>query len=124
MCNHAACLCIHFISCRTDSGDVLMSIIAIIIAIIVALGVGACGDFFVLALFSINKDEREECNYRGARCAQRDESEESMQRIQEKCICCGRTTDYYLDTPSADRKLYVSGCGQLCKNCYTALNMK
>ena len=51
MCNHSVCLCIHFISCRTESGDVLMSIIALIIAIIVALGVGACGDFLCWPCF-------------------------------------------------------------------------
>lgn len=105
--------------CPTKSGDVLVSTTVLIIGIFAALGVGACSGFFVLALFSVNKCE--ECPHRCAKPTQNDEPHESMQHIHDKCVYCGGDTEYDVDAPITERKFYVSGCGQLCKSCYTAL---
>lgn len=39
----------------------------------------------------------------------------------EKCILCGVDTKVPIDTPIGDRKEYIEGCGQLCKECYNSL---
>lgn len=36
----------------------------------------------------------------------------------EKCVLCGKETEYTFGVPIQERNYYVSGCGQLCKQCY------
>lgn len=36
----------------------------------------------------------------------------------EKCVICHKTLDITCDTPIQERGNYISGCGQLCEDCY------
>lgn len=36
----------------------------------------------------------------------------------DKCVICGKDTGVLHDTPVSERKRYVSGSGQLCRECY------
>lgn len=36
----------------------------------------------------------------------------------EKCILCGKDTEYVFKIPIQERNYYIPGCGQLCKQCY------
>lgn len=36
----------------------------------------------------------------------------------DKCVICGADTGIAQNTPVAERKRYISGCGQLCRDCY------
>ncbi len=36
----------------------------------------------------------------------------------DRCVLCGDETGYTYDVPVDMRRFYVSGCGQLCENCY------
>ena len=40
---------------------------------------------------------------------------------KEKCIRCGRETEYEVSTPVTMRRYYVEGSGQLCLLCYQKL---
>lgn len=40
------------------------------------------------------------------------------------CVICGNDTGVAQDTPIQDRKRYVSGSGQLCRECYYDLYLK
>lgn len=37
---------------------------------------------------------------------------------KDQCVLCGRITVEEKDKPIKNRKYYVPGSGQLCKNCY------
>ena len=37
---------------------------------------------------------------------------------KEKCVLCGKVTLEEINRPIKERKYYVSGSGQLCKDCY------
>lgn len=39
----------------------------------------------------------------------------------EQCIICGQNTHVPKSTDIADRKFYITGCGQLCQECYLEL---
>ena len=41
----------------------------------------------------------------------------------EKCILCGKDTYISVATPVTIRKYYLSGCGQLCEDCYHRLEL-
>lgn len=36
----------------------------------------------------------------------------------EKCVCCGKETQYTFGIPIQERRFYIPGCGQLCEQCY------
>ena len=36
---------------------------------------------------------------------------------KEKCVICGKETEYLKSTPIQQRECYVVGCGQLCEDC-------
>jgi NMD protein affecting ribosome stability and mRNA decay len=40
---------------------------------------------------------------------------------KEKCIRCGKETEYDINTPVDIRKWYIEGTGQLCEQCYFTL---
>lgn len=46
----------------------------------------------------------------------------SETRQFERCIRCGKETEYTTDTPVALRYCFVDGAGQLCRECYAKLN--
>ncbi len=48
----------------------------------------------------------------------------AVQDIMEKCVLCGKKTEYMHQMPIDERKDYVPGVGQLCSNCYAALYLK
>lgn len=39
----------------------------------------------------------------------------------EKCVLCGKNTNIEETTKIKQRKYYVSGSGQLCKECYNKI---
>lgn len=39
----------------------------------------------------------------------------------EKCILCNNNTDIFTSMPIDERIYFISGCGQLCKKCYSQL---
>lgn len=40
----------------------------------------------------------------------------------EKCVICKKQTNVLKSTPVKDRKYYVEGAGQLCKECFFEMN--
>ena len=42
----------------------------------------------------------------------------SFWKEKDKCISCGKETEYLVSTHIDYRKYYVEGAGQLCKDCY------
>ena len=38
--------------------------------------------------------------------------------MKEKCIRCGRETEYEVSTPVTIRRYFIEGSGQLCEECY------
>ena len=42
----------------------------------------------------------------------------------ERCVICGKPTDYSVDTPIDKRECYVEGAGQLCRKCYFEVYIK
>ncbi len=42
----------------------------------------------------------------------------------ERCLLCGKMTEYKKDTSITERIGYIEGCGQLCKDCYYELYIK
>lgn len=41
--------------------------------------------------------------------------------MKEKCIRCGRETEYEVSTPVTVRRYYIEGSGQLCEACFHIL---
>lgn len=41
--------------------------------------------------------------------------------LYERCVCCGKMTDVLKDVNIAQRKGYIQGAGQLCRECYDKL---
>ena len=41
----------------------------------------------------------------------------------DRCVLCGGYTEYMKDTPVEQRTRYVTGAGQLCKECYDTVYM-
>ena len=39
----------------------------------------------------------------------------------EKCVCCGKDSGVPCGTPIAERRYYIQGSGQLCRDCYNEL---
>ena len=39
----------------------------------------------------------------------------------EKCIRCGQSTPYSINTPISSRQFYIDSSGQLCEECWNAL---
>ena len=46
-----------------------------------------------------------------------------MEKEKEKecCVVCDKETEYTKDTHIDQRKYYVEGAGQLCKECYASI---
>lgn len=42
----------------------------------------------------------------------------------EKCVACGKDTGVPHGTPLKGRKRYISGSGQLCRDCYRELYLQ
>ncbi|MBQ8549769.1 MAG: hypothetical protein IJ426_00320 [Clostridia bacterium] len=42
----------------------------------------------------------------------------------ECCILCGKSTGVCVYTPVEQRAFYITGCGQLCAECYNNLHEK
>ena len=40
---------------------------------------------------------------------------------KEKCIRCGKETEYDINTPITVRRYFVEGAGQLCEACFHIL---
>lgn len=43
------------------------------------------------------------------------------QKERERCVLCGKPTEYTKHTPISERIGYIEGCGQLCKDCFVEL---
>jgi len=41
--------------------------------------------------------------------------------MKERCIRCGKKTEYNVSTPVTVRRWYVEGSGQLCEQCFYEL---
>lgn len=41
--------------------------------------------------------------------------------MKERCIRCGKETEYDISTPVTVRRRYVEGSGQLCEKCFYEL---
>ena len=41
--------------------------------------------------------------------------------MKERCVRCGKETEYDIHTPIAFRRYYIEGAGQLCKDCWKKL---
>ena len=41
--------------------------------------------------------------------------------VKEKCIRCGKETEYDINTPITLRRYFVEGAGQLCEACFHIL---
>ena len=41
--------------------------------------------------------------------------------MKERCIRCGKETEYDVSTPVTVRRWYVEGSGQLCEQCFYEL---
>lgn len=41
--------------------------------------------------------------------------------MRERCVRCGKETEYDVSTPVTMRKWYVEGSGQLCEECWNHL---
>ena len=42
----------------------------------------------------------------------------------ERCVICGKPTEYCKDTPIDKRERYIEGAGQLCRECYFEIYLK
>lgn len=45
----------------------------------------------------------------------------SLKEERERCVLCGRLTEYTEDNPISERTGYIEGSGQLCRTCYAGL---
>lgn len=43
---------------------------------------------------------------------------------KDKCISCGKITEYTITTHIDQRKNYIEGAGQLCPGCYNKIYEK
>jgi len=43
--------------------------------------------------------------------------------MKDKCILCGKETEYDKDTHVDFRLYYIDGSGQLCKRCFNSLEV-
>ena len=43
---------------------------------------------------------------------------------KDKCVFCGKETNYLFSTPISQRVCYIEGAGQLCQKCYYGLFIK
>ena len=52
--------------------------------------------------------------------SKKNEPEAAQKNAQKTdcCVLCGEETVYNTSTPISARSFYVSGCGQLCENCF------
>ena len=41
--------------------------------------------------------------------------------MNDKCIRCGKETEYDINTPKTVRRYFVEGAGQLCEECFHKL---
>ena len=41
--------------------------------------------------------------------------------MNDKCIRCGKETEYDINTPITVRRYFVEGAGQLCEECFHIL---
>ena len=48
----------------------------------------------------------------------RESIDRQQENLVEKCVICGKFTQYLHNTPIFSREHYVEGGGQLCKSCY------
>lgn len=51
-----------------------------------------------------------------------DEKDARTNDEYEKCIICRKQTKVLKSTPIKERKYYVEGAGQLCKECFLDMN--
>lgn len=51
----------------------------------------------------------------------RDKRSHMIAGEKECCILCGKVTEAVKDQPLSERKFYIEGAGQLCKECYQEL---
>ena len=42
----------------------------------------------------------------------------------ERCVICGKPTEYHADTSIDKRDYYVEGAGQLCRKCFFEIYLK
>ena len=42
----------------------------------------------------------------------------------ERCVICGKPTEYRKDVPIDKRECYIEGAGQLCRKCYFEIYLK
>lgn len=47
-----------------------------------------------------------------------------LKNKKEKCVLCGKSTHANKSDDISKRNNYVSGCGQLCKKCYSDVYKK
>lgn len=40
------------------------------------------------------------------------------------CVLCGKKTEYFTETPIANRLGFIAGADQLCSDCHKALYLK
>ena len=53
-----------------------------------------------------------------------DKCEKQANDEVERCVICGKPTEYRIDTPIDKRECYVEGAGQLCRECYFEIYLK
>jgi len=53
-----------------------------------------------------------------------DEKELDKENAIEKCVVCGKETEYTYNISISERQFYIEGAGQLCKQCYYDLYIK
>ena len=53
-----------------------------------------------------------------------DKREKQVDGEVERCVICGKPTDYRADTPINKRGCYVEGAWQLCRKCYFEVYIK
>tara|TARA_Y100000590_G_C15227745_1_gene828835 strand:- start:307 stop:486 length:180 start_codon:yes stop_codon:yes gene_type:complete len=44
-----------------------------------------------------------------------------MDSVKDKCVMCGTKTPYTKDTHIEERRHYIKGAGQMCKDCHTKI---
>lgn len=49
------------------------------------------------------------------------EKEKEKMEEKDRCVLCGKETEYLRSTPIDQRKYYVEGCGQLCEDCFDGI---
>ena len=53
-----------------------------------------------------------------------EQKNKSESRQFERCVRCGKETEYTTDDPITIRYHYVDGAGQLCKECYEKIDSR